>query len=260
MKVYDCFMFYNEMDLLDIRLNELNDVVDYFVIVESVNSHQNKPKPLYFDLNKEKYEKFLSKIIHVVVGDGVFTKNDSMQNDIIQRSFIKQGLKDAKDHDAILISDLDEIPSKESLERALKLKKAPLIFNQYMHYYYLNTKLLINGSEFNCGSALVTKEIFFNNTELTRQSSKYSYEKIENGGWHFSFLGNTKHVFNKIKNYAHSEFSNISEQEIESRLNELSDPLGRGSQYKIVCENDLSYLPEYVKSNINRFEHLIKRC
>lgn len=253
-------MFYNELDLLEIRLNELNDVVDYFVIVESTRSHQNKPKPLYFEINKEKFLNFLPKIKHVVVPDGVFTDNNSMQNDIIQRSFIKNGLADADKNDLVLISDLDEIPSKESISRAIQKNKTPLIFNQYMHYYYLNTKLLINGSEYNCGTSLVNKEIFFENTELTRQSSKYRFEILENGGWHFSFLGDTKHVLNKLQNYAHSEFSHISEEQIKNRLEQMQDPLGRGSAYEIKCENDISYLPDYIKNNLNRFKHLIKDC
>ena len=58
MKIYDCFTFYNELDLLEIRLNELNDVVDGFILVEAEQSHQNKSKPLFFQDNKNRYEKF----------------------------------------------------------------------------------------------------------------------------------------------------------------------------------------------------------
>src|SRR4051812_5983866 len=65
--IYDCFTFFNELDLLEIRLNELDPVVDKFVLVEATKTHQGKEKPLYFTMNKSRYEKFLPKIIHVVV-------------------------------------------------------------------------------------------------------------------------------------------------------------------------------------------------
>mgnify|MGYP003659202461 CR=1 FL=1 len=66
-KIYDCFQFFNELDILDIRLNELDSEVDYFIVVEAELSHQLKPKPLYFEENKKRYSKFLHKIIHLVV-------------------------------------------------------------------------------------------------------------------------------------------------------------------------------------------------
>jgi len=65
--IYDCFTFFNEHSVLDIRLNTLYDHVDKFILVEATRSHQNLPKPLYFDENKSMYSKFLDKIIHVVI-------------------------------------------------------------------------------------------------------------------------------------------------------------------------------------------------
>ena len=69
MGIYDCFIFFNELDLLEIRLSELYNYVDYFVIVEANKTFKGKSKPFYFEENKQKYKKYLDKIIHVKVYD-----------------------------------------------------------------------------------------------------------------------------------------------------------------------------------------------
>ena len=66
MKIYDGFQFFNELELLEVRFNELYDVIDHFVIVECTKTHQNNPKPLYFLENKEKFTPFLDKVIHYI--------------------------------------------------------------------------------------------------------------------------------------------------------------------------------------------------
>ena len=69
MKIYDSFLFFNELDILEIRLNTLYDVVDHFILVESSVTHQGVSKPFIFDENKERFAKFLDKIIHIKVTD-----------------------------------------------------------------------------------------------------------------------------------------------------------------------------------------------
>ena len=71
MKIIDCFTFYNELDMLEFRLTELNDVVDYFVLVECIKTHVNNDKELFFENNKKRYSKFLHKIIHIIVKDNI---------------------------------------------------------------------------------------------------------------------------------------------------------------------------------------------
>ncbi|MFP8624472.1 hypothetical protein ACLH01_02985, partial [Enterobacter cloacae] len=111
--IYDCFLYYDEDMLLDIRLNTLNDVVDYFVIVESTHTFTGKPKKLNFDISK--FEKFKDKIIYVIYNDlpklknGIAGEYDAWKNEAATRNAIMRGLKNAKDNDIILISDVDEI-------------------------------------------------------------------------------------------------------------------------------------------------------
>lgn len=252
-------MFYNELDLLEIRLNELHEVVDKFVIVEATRSHQNKPKELYFEANKSRYSKFLNKIIHVIVDESNFV-SDPMQNDVMQRSKIKEGLISADEDDIVFISDLDEIPSKEAVNFAVSKNLFPCCFWQVLHYYYLNTIVSQNGNELNSGTVAMTKSEFFKNTNACRDPAykwANNVAQIKNSGWHFSFLGSPDHMFNKIQNYAHAEFSHISKDESFDRINSLKDPLGREG-FSIRTSKDLSYLPAYVKENAHKFSHLIK--
>ena len=128
MKIYDCFIFYNELDLLEIRLNELNDVVDGFVLVEAERSHQNKPKPLFFQNNKNRYEKFLPKIKNIIVSENLFVDNDAWRNEKLQRNTITVGLSDLADDDLVIVSDADEIPSKQSVQNLKKTNITQGIF------------------------------------------------------------------------------------------------------------------------------------
>ena len=107
--IFDCFIFFNEFELLEIRLNELNDVVDKFVLVEATKTHQGKDKPLYFEENKKQFSDFLNKMIHIAVSD--YPKRASpLQLEYHQRNKISEGLNTCFPEDQIIISDIDEIP------------------------------------------------------------------------------------------------------------------------------------------------------
>jgi len=121
MKIIDCFIFYNELDLLTYRLNILDDIVDYFVIVESTHTFTGKEKQLYFNENKHKFERFNEKIIHIVVDDFPFRNpngNEVWANEYFQRNAISRGLERIHNldmDDIIIIADLDEIPAPKIL-------------------------------------------------------------------------------------------------------------------------------------------------
>ena len=172
MKIYDAFLFFNELDLLDIRLNLLNDVVDKFVIIESTVTFSGKNKNLFYNENKDKFSKFKDKIIHIIVDDtpedfhnlsfieDPSSKKDEFKNKILkylnestgwgrhekqwgreiyQRESILNGLLDCDDDDIIIISDVDEIPNPNEI---LSVKKEPnnvFEFKQNMFYYNINT-------------------------------------------------------------------------------------------------------------------------
>ena len=155
MKIFDCFMYFNEEVLLDLRLNILDKYVDYFVIVESSFTHKGDKRSLQFNIKK--FEKFKEKIIYLVYDNRpknikeIFSDDNEdiksekyISNSILQeneqRNFILNGLKDAKEEDLILISDVDEIPSLERLDIS-KIDQKIIMFRQEMFYYKFNLKL-----------------------------------------------------------------------------------------------------------------------
>ena len=102
-KIYDAFTFQNELDLLELRLEELSDVVDYFVLVEATKTFRNNDKPLFFHKNKTRYTKFLDKIIHVIVDD-MPGGDDPWSREYHQRNCITRGLTNLKEEDLVIIS------------------------------------------------------------------------------------------------------------------------------------------------------------
>ena len=152
MKIYDCFMYFDEEVVLDLRLNTLNEFVDYFVIVESKFTHKGDKRELKFD--HKKFEKFRNKIIYLVFDkepedllEIKDAKNDhgsyimnALRRENSQRDFILEGLKSANDEDFILISDVDEIPNLENIDFS-KLQEKIIQFRQEMFYYKFNLKL-----------------------------------------------------------------------------------------------------------------------
>ena len=133
MKIFDCVQFFNEENILDLRLNILNEYVDFFVIVESTTDHQGSAKKLNFEINK--FKKFQKKIIYVVVEDTAeaikkphIGQNSSAEQH--QRNSITKGLKNCHDDDLIIISDVDEIPDLTKLNFFDKKKKICRVFTK----------------------------------------------------------------------------------------------------------------------------------
>ena len=130
MKIYDCFMYFDEELVIDTRLNYLNPYVDYFVIVESCYTHKGDRRELKFDINT--FKKFKDKIIYKVYDlipnkiqkvsneDNEDTKSykyimNALQRENGQRNYISEGIKEANEEDLILISDADEIPNLSNI-------------------------------------------------------------------------------------------------------------------------------------------------
>ena len=109
MKIYDCFTFLNEFDLLELRLRELYDYVDYFVLVEGDRTFQNNTKPLFYSEHNQRFDKWKDKIIYVPVTD-MPEHTDPWGRERHQRDAILRGLTAAADSDIIMIGDVDEIP------------------------------------------------------------------------------------------------------------------------------------------------------
>lgn len=242
MKIYDCFIFYNELDLLEIRLNELNEVVDYFVLVESTHTFTGIPKTLFYQENKSRFEKFSDKIIHIVSENSFNESQKHWEREAFQRNQIAIGLQNTKPNDLIIISDVDEIPKAEVVKK----------------YYKTNT--IITCELIHCACYLDLyyghgTRIFKRSKLTTPQQNRFELHQIENlAGWHFGYLGDAKHIIKKLASFSHTEFNvppyNSIEyitEKIKSGENLFSDKKG----YFLPNE----YLPKYVQSNLDKFDN-----
>ncbi|MDE6220450.1 MAG: glycosyltransferase, partial [Lachnospiraceae bacterium] len=139
--VYDCFQFFNELDILKIRLNVLDPVVDRFVISEATETFSGLKKPLYYEENKEMFVEFQDKIIHVVVDDTPRGADwGTHERDTFQKNAVTRGLKDCTDDDIVIFSDLDEIPNPDKIREILQNFQEDKIYHfaQRLFYCYLN--------------------------------------------------------------------------------------------------------------------------
>lgn len=253
--IYDTFLFYNELDVLDIRLHELDKVVDKFVLVEATVTHTNRPKPLYYQQNKSRFKKFHKKIIHIIVEDSP----DVSMPWIIERhqlSAVTRGLRKCKPNDTILYSCADEIPNPEKI---LEWKDKPgknKVFLQTMSFYFLNC-IEYKDKEWSGSRMFKYKDLLsFDDIYFTRYMKPDI--KIHSGGWHFSYMGGVKKIQQKLAAFAHQEFNNDkfnTPEKILKAIYQNKDFLNHGLKFKITT--DLSFLPKYVLDNKEKYKDWI---
>ena len=266
--IYDCFTFFNELDLLEIRLNVLDGVVDRFVIVEATRTHSNKPKELVFQANAARFDKFLHKITYIAVDDYPEFET-AWTNENHQRNCIERGLRDCRDDDVILISDLDEIPRPEKIH---EYRNTPGIksFEQGMFYYYLN-HLCVRNTGWS-GTRMLSYHDFKHGLDDVRNYGHCNIEKlnrgttatkiriykkgvrVSDGGWHFSYLGGAEAVREKIQASSHEEL-NFEEyrnlRNIEKRMNDDF------SLHRLVGLKIDETFPAYIRENIDCYEKYV---
>ena len=250
--IIDCFIFDREMSLLEFRLTELYEVVDYFVIVEAPKTFSGHTKDLFFQKNKNLYTKFLGKIIPII-DECPDSESDPWIREFFQRRSISCGIDKLhlRDSDLIIISDCDEIPDKNTL---WNLKHSGINdlhhLEQDFYYYNLNCKnknKWYNSKILNYGSY---KNKYYQDCQHIReQDHTYSFDKvITNGGWHLSYFGGVDMITSKINNYAHQEYNNDKflnlermEDKISKGQNLFSDD--ETDEFEIISLEDNSYLP-----------------
>ena len=255
-KIIDCFIFYNELDMLTYRLNILNDIVDYFVLVEATHTFVGKEKPLFYQENKHLFEKFNHKIIHIIVDDFPhkypnidFEKKEQWINERHQRDCISRGLDklSLQNNDVITITDLDEIPNPKILEQ-IKNKDIVVDINILeMDFYYYNLNSKMDHQWYH--SKIITFQKY---NELNISCDKirfYSCPSIKNAGWHLSYFGNEKFIKNKLESFSHQEYNKsefTDEKLIEQRIKNGKDLFDRPTSIiNIPIEDNNNLPPDY---------------
>ncbi|MDE7273210.1 MAG: glycosyl transferase GT17 family protein [Lachnospiraceae bacterium] len=279
--VYDCFQFFNELDILKIRLNVLDPVVDRFVISEATETFSGLKKPLYYEENKEMFAEFQDKIIHVVVDDTPRGADwGTHERDTFQKNAVTRGLKDCTDDDIVIFSDLDEIPNPDKIREILQNFQEDKIYHfaQRLFYCYLNMEevsgsLLSYAGEFEgverkkwIGTKMLSHRLLREQNlllgELRFPERKEIGIRVDDGGWHFGYMGGhgerdiRKRVQEKVVSAAHQEYnskhvlSNVTDQ-----IKDGKDIFGRDAQF-VRCEIDESF-PQYIREHQKELDFLI---
>lgn len=289
MKIIDCFMYFDEDMILDIRLNTLSKFVTKFIICEASFNHNGTKKKLNFDIKN--YPNFNDKIIYIPLEKQpsnlkILNENDSAQvkslktldNALIrenyQRNFLFEEIKNFQDDDLIIISDLDEIPNLKNF----KYKNKITFFEQKMFYYKLNLvypKFKWYGSKICKKKDLISPQWLRNiksrKYPFWRLDTFFSKKKytslnfIENGGWHFTNVKKPELIDHKMKNFLHHleyEESGLKIEDVKKKISEKkifynhnADKRENKWNAEIKLEKiDDNLLPEYISLNKNKFQ------
>jgi beta-1,4-mannosyl-glycoprotein beta-1,4-N-acetylglucosaminyltransferase len=251
-KIVDCFLFYNELDMLQYRLEVLDAFVDYFVLVESTHTFSGREKPLYYNENKDLFAKYEKKLIFIMVHDMPYKfprKKEAWLNEAYQRNCLSHGIDSLRlqDNDVILLSDVDEIPDLEMLE---KIRKDEIKFDfacleQDLYYYNLQTKLKI---KWYFSKAINYKTYKEKNIPLhdLRMNTTCLF-LIPKGGWHLSYFCDEEHIKSKIMDFSHQEFNQnefTNVDKIAERIKNGTDLFDRAEiKMTTVLIEDNTYLP-----------------
>ena len=291
MKIFDCFMYFDENLMLDLRLNILDQYVDYFVIVESRFNHKGEKREHNFDINN--FKKFKNKIIYLIHEEipieiqPIIDSDTSHEKDAkyifnagyrenSQRNYIIKGLSKADDNDIVMVSDVDEIPNLDNLNFN-NVKEKFIFFNQDMFYYKFNLKL----PHMNWVGTKSCRKKYFKNPQWLRNikakkypvyridtffsNIKYSSVKfINNGGWHFTNIKSAEQIRYKLKSYLHHREFDVKpiskiqiEELIKNRIAIYDLNLDKRAQKighgKKLKKYDTNDLPNYLKNNIEKY-------
>ncbi|MDB2693260.1 hypothetical protein N9Y34_02555 [Candidatus Pelagibacter bacterium] len=291
MKIYDCFMYFDEEVVLDVRLNTLNEFVDYFVIVESIYTHKGNLRELKF--NHKKFEKFKDKIIYIV-DEETYPQTDEINTEDSegeksrkaifnaayrengQRNLITRGLKKANDEDIIMVSDVDEIPKLSELNFK-NINEKIILFKQDMFYYKFNLwlpNLIWTGTKACKKKNLVNpqwlrnikdrKYSFFRIDTFFSKTKYTSIKVINDGGWHFSNIKTPKEIEFKLRSYLHHrefDLNPLSVTQIDEIIRnkqaiydlKVDKTVNKIGNGSILENFELNKLPRYIVTNKNKF-------
>lgn len=246
--IYDGFMFFNEFELLELRLNELDGLVDRFILVEANLTHSGNPKPLWFEENKARFEKWLPKIVHIKVLDTPATKV-TWDREIWQRNAILRGVAhDAHRQDQVLIGDVDEIPKAETLRRLLPVAE-PLSLGMRSYGGYMNAR---SGDWMH---AKVAPYSAFR--KYTPENLRHTaFRQVQDCGWHFSYSGGPEKVHEKMKAFSHQEKGVQKFNDLDVLKQNLPKGIGVFGGQMSFEQIDDSF-PKYLREHPDRFPGMI---
>lgn len=201
----DTFMFYNELDILELRLEVLDRCVDRFVLVEAEVNHVGGSKELFFQKNRDRYAKWLHKITHVVVSAAEAPKDESpWSREKFQRECIMRGLDEVPNDAIVMVSDVDEIPD---LTKVPYERLPSLVCSVHMLMFQYSFDYIFTGEPW-IGTVVTTCEVFRRFGPNKLRDGRWHLPVFQEAGWHLSSFGDEKHVLNKLRTFAHAKDNN----------------------------------------------------
>ena len=269
-KIYDCFLFFNEYDILEMRLEETYDYVDYFVIAESNKTHQNKDKPFNLEANWDRYTKYHDKIIYIKIKDMPDGEGNTAcwNRENFQRNAVTRGLVDAQPDDIIVVSDCDEMLRgstydlmRNDTHHKLWVCRQPIFWGK-LNYFQLAPL------GYNIKSVAATYEHMVSPQHMRDARHWFltlpidfkddTMMFIHHAGWDFSYLGSTDNARYKLLNFAHDECNHYAETvdleySYERNLNPI-DP-NEPTKFERVVVDD--YFPKVITNNLEKYQQHI---
>nr|WP_165864236.1 hypothetical protein [Capsulimonas corticalis] len=254
--IIDAFPFFNELDILEIRLAELMPVVDRFLLVEATETFSGKPKPLYFEVNKERFAGF--PIEHVIIDKFPDDLQGPWARENYPRHLMRERLElsGLSQEDVVMLSDLDEIPRAEAVARYARTLQREVpgtvyVFEQHLSYYFVNYRV----NEPWYGTRMARWQDIADMQRLRESQGAV----IRNGGWHFSYAGGVQAIREKVAGSAHTEFDRpafLDEAHIERCMAAGTDLFGRGGEGFTCVPLDETF-PAAIARNRERYNHLV---
>jgi len=237
--IVDAFQFYNELDILELRLKNLDPHVDLFILSESRETHSGIPKPLYFEENKERFAQWLPKIRHIIcppcTGTGLWDREKH------QRHCLLDGLDGVPDDATIMISDADEIPDMEALKELDPTKT----YSVHMIMFEFSFDYVFTGEPW-FGTVITNVKAFRKLGPNFFRDNRWKFPYVI-GGWHCSSFGDADHVWNKIQNYAHAADEKHKGQTLEHIQNYVKNGIHADGSVKLVPRPKSVKLPYHVR-------------
>ena len=250
-RVIDAFLFCSELDMLELRLNILDPVVDRFVLVESTVTFSGLDKPLWFSEHRERFAPWRDKITHVVVRDTPDTGSWRWGRERFQRDQLQRGLGDCRCDDIVLVSDVDEIPDPEAVAQ----RRRGGYQQEYMLYYF-NCRHM---SEYWVGTLALYHFALAAIGPQAARDRRYEFPRIERGGWHFAYAIGPEAFRAKLRAFSHAEFDTPEHAAaFEQRRDALTDVFAFHPGTLTVLDLDTGYFPAYLKANRARWAHLLR--
>jgi hypothetical protein len=267
-KVYDCFTFFNELDLLELRLTECYDSADYFVIAEANKTFSGNTKPFILEENWDRYKQFHDKIIYVKVDD-MPDGSDAWAREYHQRNALARGLKTATDNDVLVLTDCDEVLRPRTLDILRNDTQHSIWICRHPMFYFKANYLMVSPRSYHVNPIAILKKNLNTFQALRNHMVGWAYQMpddyntndvmtIQHSGWHFTYFGDTQHAATKLLNFAHTESqhwaSKIDVNEILARKGGI-DPNNIAEQFEYIQIDD--YFPETIRQNPERWNDYV---